>query len=110
MSDANTDIALDEERSRRRAVYVAALKDYLRETTCEKLQKTLNAARFLDELRGWGYFSGPTSESAKLGTWLDMLIRGDEQEWVDLIKRLEGSPDYEEFKAMSPIYKRYEIN
>ncbi|KKS37515.1 MAG: hypothetical protein A3G49_00945 [Candidatus Sungbacteria bacterium RIFCSPLOWO2_12_FULL_41_11] len=110
MSDAYSDIASDEERAIRYVVYANAVKDYLREPTDEKLQKTIDAAKNLDALKGWGYWSGPTSESVGLEAWLAKLIAGDEKEWANLIKGRKGESDFEEFKALSLMHNQHKNN
>jgi|SRR3989344_9292283 len=110
MSDANTDIARDEERNNRIMTYLEVLKSYLLSSTPEKRIAVIEAASFLDDYKYHGYWTGPTAESVGLEDRLDKLASGDSEAWINFLKRFNEGPVLEEFKALSPIHNRHKNN
>jgi len=110
MSDANTDIARDEERNKRIMAYIEVLRDYLASPAPEKRSAVIETARHLDDYKYHGYWTGPTTESSGIEERLDKLVEGDAEAWANFLKRFNEGPILEEFKALSPIHNRHKNN
>ena len=110
MSDANTDIARDEERNNRIMAHLKVLKDFLAFPSPEKRMAVIEAARYLDDYAYHGYWTGPTAESKDIEERLDNLVNGDVEAWAKFLKGFNDGIVLDEFKALSPIHNRHKNN
>lgn len=104
MSDALSDIATDERRTRNYDTLLENLLNYLKEPSDESHQQIVEAAKNTDSV-GQGFWGGRTDFSNGLEERLQKLREGDKTVWAKTLVEVSTNNNrmYPKFKQLSPF-------
>ena len=102
MSDALSDLARDEQRSRGFRSYLIALKAFLQTPTAKNKVQAVQMAEATDNVRG-GFWGGRTSLAKTADEVISKLQAGDKETWAKFLFTIKDDSLFPEFKALSPF-------
>ncbi|NCN07580.1 hypothetical protein GW933_02690 [Candidatus Falkowbacteria bacterium] len=102
MSDALTDMARDERRSRLFNDYLNSLRLFILDPTEENKVAVVKSVSTVDDVPR-GFCGVRTSLARDIEDKIELLKKGDKQAWSKLLFSLKDSPEFNVFKAISPF-------
>lgn len=105
MSDALSDIAVDQTRSERFEKFLTQLIAHLSSPTNESREAVIVAAKAIDRV-GRGYWGGPTNLVEGLDEQIRQLEQNNPVAWSEMLFLAQHSPQMRRLKAISPFKDR----